>query len=118
VSFTVKEGELLGLLGPSGSGKTTVLRLIAGLETPSGGDIYIDGKRVNVLLMTHHGANSSSSKRLDQLIRPWWVVISAGRDNNYHHPQKSAVNRLKAIDGATIWLGGHAVTCVDGVLQP
>jgi len=49
VSFTVKEGELLGLLGPSGSGKTTVLRLIAGLETPSGGDIYIDGKRVNDL---------------------------------------------------------------------
>ena len=35
VSFHVKEGELLGLLGPSGSGKTTVLRLIAGLESPS-----------------------------------------------------------------------------------
>lgn len=49
VSFQVKEGELLGLLGPSGSGKTTVLRLIAGLETPSGGDIYIDGNRVNDL---------------------------------------------------------------------
>lgn len=49
VSFDVKEGELLGLLGPSGSGKTTVLRLIAGLETPSGGDILIDGKRVNDL---------------------------------------------------------------------
>ena len=49
ISFQVKEGELLGLLGPSGSGKTTVLRLIAGLESPSGGDIYIDGKRVNDL---------------------------------------------------------------------
>jgi sulfate transport system ATP-binding protein len=49
VSFQVKEGELLGLLGPSGSGKTTVLRLIAGLESPSGGDIYIDGTRVNDL---------------------------------------------------------------------
>lgn len=32
---------------PSGSGKTTILRMIAGLETPSFGDIYIDGKRVN-----------------------------------------------------------------------
>lgn len=49
VSFEVKEGELLGLLGPSGSGKTTVLRLIAGLETPSAGEIFIDGKRVNDL---------------------------------------------------------------------
>jgi sulfate transport system ATP-binding protein len=47
VSFHVQAGELLGLLGPSGSGKTTVLRLIAGLETPSSGDIFIDGRRVN-----------------------------------------------------------------------
>ena len=47
VSFHVNEGELLGLLGPSGSGKTTVLRLIAGLESPSSGDIFIDGRRVN-----------------------------------------------------------------------
>jgi ABC-type sulfate/molybdate transport systems ATPase subunit len=37
----------VALLGPSGSGKTTILRMIAGLETPSFGDIYIDGKRVN-----------------------------------------------------------------------
>jgi sulfate transport system ATP-binding protein len=49
VSFHVQEGELLGLLGPSGSGKTTVLRLIAGLESPSSGDIFIDGRRVNDL---------------------------------------------------------------------
>jgi sulfate transport system ATP-binding protein len=47
VSFDVQEGELLGLLGPSGSGKTTVLRMIAGLETPTTGDILIDGTRVN-----------------------------------------------------------------------
>ncbi len=47
VSFTVKEGELLGLLGPSGGGKTTVLRMIAGLETPTEGDILIRGQRVN-----------------------------------------------------------------------
>ncbi len=47
VSFSVKEGELLGLLGPSGGGKTTVLRMIAGLESPSQGDILIRGQRVN-----------------------------------------------------------------------
>src|SRR5213594_2750426 len=49
VSFSVKEGELLGLLGPSGGGKTTVLRMIAGLEVPSAGDIFIRGERVNDL---------------------------------------------------------------------
>ena len=47
VSFDVQAGELLGLLGPSGSGKTTVLRMIAGLETPSAGELYIDGTRMN-----------------------------------------------------------------------
>jgi len=47
VSFSVKEGELMALLGPSGGGKTTVLRMIAGLEMPTGGDIFIRGNRVN-----------------------------------------------------------------------
>lgn len=49
LSFAVKEGELVALLGPSGGGKTTVLRLIAGLEMPSEGDIFIRGHRVNDL---------------------------------------------------------------------
>jgi sulfate/thiosulfate transport system ATP-binding protein len=47
ISFAVTEGELLALLGPSGSGKTTVLRLIAGLETPASGGIFIRGAQVN-----------------------------------------------------------------------
>lgn len=47
VSFSVKEGELMALLGPSGGGKTTVLRMIAGLEVPTRGDIFIRGLRVN-----------------------------------------------------------------------
>ena len=47
VSLGVEKGKLVALLGPSGSGKTTLLRMIAGLENPNEGDIYIDGKRVN-----------------------------------------------------------------------
>src|SRR5438552_30335 len=47
VSFSVNEGELLALLGPSGGGKTTILRLIAGLEVPTEGDIFVRGQRVN-----------------------------------------------------------------------
>jgi sulfate transport system ATP-binding protein len=49
VSFTVNDGELMALLGPSGGGKTTVLRMIAGLEVPTTGDIFIHGQRVNDL---------------------------------------------------------------------
>jgi len=48
-SLTVASGELLVLLGPSGSGKTTMLRLLAGLETPTSGTIAIDGHVVNCL---------------------------------------------------------------------
>jgi putative spermidine/putrescine transport system ATP-binding protein/spermidine/putrescine transport system ATP-binding protein len=42
-----EEGSLVTLLGPSGCGKTTILRMIAGLESPTDGDIYIKGRRVN-----------------------------------------------------------------------
>jgi len=49
VSFSVKDGELMALLGPSGGGKTTVLRMIAGLEMPTAGDVFIRGQRVNDL---------------------------------------------------------------------
>jgi multiple sugar transport system ATP-binding protein len=49
ISLTCKDGEYLVLLGPSGCGKTTLLRMIAGLEQPTGGDILIGGRSVRVL---------------------------------------------------------------------
>jgi ABC-type Fe3+/spermidine/putrescine transport system ATPase subunit len=45
-SFTVEDGRVAAMLGPSGCGKTTVLRVIAGLEQPHGGDVLIDGHSV------------------------------------------------------------------------
>ena len=47
VSLEVAHGEFMVLLGPSGCGKSTTLRMIAGLESISGGELAIDGKRVN-----------------------------------------------------------------------
>src|SRR5579862_336873 len=47
VSFTVADGELVVLVGPSGSGKTTILRLIAGLEKATSGNISIHGRIMN-----------------------------------------------------------------------
>ena len=55
VSFGVEKGKLVALLGPSGSGKTTLLRMIAGLENPNEGDIFIDGKRVNDIPASKRG---------------------------------------------------------------
>ncbi len=49
LSLDIAEGEFLVLLGPSGCGKTTTMRMVAGLEDPSTGEIRIGGRRVNEL---------------------------------------------------------------------
>ena len=46
VSLSVRPGTFVSLVGPSGSGKSTLLRLIAGLEAPVSGNIYVDGHRI------------------------------------------------------------------------
>jgi putative ABC transport system ATP-binding protein len=46
VSFSVGRGELLAVVGPSGSGKSTLLSLLAGLDEPDGGNVWIEGKRL------------------------------------------------------------------------
>ena len=55
VNFGIEKGKLIGLLGPSGSGKTTILRMIAGLETPDSGEVIIDGKVVNDVPSSQRG---------------------------------------------------------------
>lgn len=47
IDLEIREGEFLAIIGPSGCGKTTTLRMIAGLETPTSGDMFIDGHRMN-----------------------------------------------------------------------
>lgn len=47
IDISVKSGEFLTLLGPSGCGKTTTLRMIAGFEQPTEGEVWVDGKMVN-----------------------------------------------------------------------
>ncbi|MBT3430679.1 MAG: ATP-binding cassette domain-containing protein, partial [Proteobacteria bacterium] len=47
MNLEIYEGEFLAIMGPSGCGKTTSLRMLAGLEEPSEGEIRLDGQRIN-----------------------------------------------------------------------
>ena len=49
IDLDIVEGEFFTIVGPSGSGKTTLIRMLAGLETPSAGDILLRGARINEL---------------------------------------------------------------------
>jgi len=55
VSITAESGSLTALLGPSGSGKSTLLRVIAGLEVPDSGDVYISGRDATALAPQKRG---------------------------------------------------------------
>jgi multiple sugar transport system ATP-binding protein len=56
IDLDVRDGEFIVFVGPSGCGKSTVLRMIAGLESVTGGDVLIDGARANDLRPADRGA--------------------------------------------------------------
>src|SRR5690606_7889126 len=49
LDLDIEAGDFVALMGPSGSGKTTLLNLIGGLDTPSGGEITVDGQRIDAM---------------------------------------------------------------------
>lgn len=71
VSLKVKHREFASIIGPSGCGKSTVLSLIAGLETPSKGNVYVDGEKVT-------GPNPSKISLMFQehTLLPWRTLLS------------------------------------------
>ena len=49
LNITVDEGEFVSIMGPSGSGKSTLLNMIGGLDTPTKGDLFIDGNKISTM---------------------------------------------------------------------
>ncbi|MDT2834874.1 ATP-binding cassette domain-containing protein [Vagococcus carniphilus] len=54
ISFQIKEGDLITISGPSGSGKSTLLKLIANMIRPTSGDIYFNGKKIDLYSSTDY----------------------------------------------------------------
>ncbi len=69
LSFTVGEGEILGLIGPNGAGKTTVFNLITGFVQPSAGTIRLDGK--SVVGLRPHAVAARGIARTFQVVKPF-----------------------------------------------
>src|SRR3954451_11950587 len=91
VDLTVPDGEFLLLVGPSGSGKTTVLRMIAGLEDVSRGDVLIARERVNDL---HPMDRDIAMVFQRYALYPHMIVFESmpfGR--KLHHVKKKAARR-------------------------
>src|SRR5947208_11926479 len=69
VSFTLEEGELLGVMGPNGSGKTTLFNLIAGALAPDSGRVRLHGRDIGGL--SPHRVCARGIARTFQLVRPF-----------------------------------------------
>jgi multiple sugar transport system ATP-binding protein len=81
VNLETREGEFLVFLGPSGSGKTTLLRMIAGLETPTSGEILIGGQVVNQL--------SPRERRIAMVFQSYALYPHLSVYNNISFPLKA-----------------------------
>jgi branched-chain amino acid transport system ATP-binding protein len=69
LSFTVGEGEILGLIGPNGAGKTTVFNLVTGFVQPSAGSIALDGR--SVVGLRPHAVTRRGIARTFQIVKPF-----------------------------------------------
>ncbi len=106
INFTVPKGTLTTILGPSGCGKTTTLRMIAGLELPTSGEVWIDGENV-----TTRGASERNVSLVFQsyALFPHMSVI----DNVAYGLSVSGVNKADAAARARNALAGVGLTGFD-----
>ena len=97
ISFTAKEGELIGLIGPNGAGKTTLLRLIAGIMTPTEGKILIDDEtyQENELGIKKKMAYLSGNTKLYRDISPYELLEMCG--SYYGVSKKELPKKIKEI---------------------
>jgi branched-chain amino acid transport system ATP-binding protein len=69
VSFTVQQGEIVGLIGPNGAGKTTTFAMLAGFLAPTAGQIFFDGRRIDG--MKPHAICKLGVTRTFQIVQPF-----------------------------------------------
>ncbi len=97
ISFTAKEGEVVGIIGPNGAGKTTLLRIIAGIMEPTSGEVLIDSKthQEDMIGIKKKIAFLSGNTKLYKDISPYELLEMTG--SYYEVDKKTLEKRIKAI---------------------
>lgn len=97
ISFTAKEGEVVGIIGPNGAGKTTLLRIIAGIMEPTSGEVLIDSKthQEDMIGIKKKLAFLSGNTKLYKDISPYELLEMTG--SYYEVDKKTLEKRIKAI---------------------
>src|SRR5699024_6202148 len=93
INLNIREGEFVSLLGPSGCGKSTVLNIVAGLLTPSEGELYLDNQKI-----TKPG-NDRGMVFQQAALFPWLTV-----EENVMFPLKKEMKKKQAREVANEYL--------------
>lgn len=100
-SFTVEEGEIVGLIGPNGAGKTTTFSMLTGFTPPTSGEILFQGKRING--MKPHQICQLGLTRTFQIVQPFLDMtvlenVMIGAYVHYPNTQKAKQKALAVLE--------------------
>lgn len=87
LDITVNEGEFVSIMGPSGSGKSTLLNMIGGLDTPTKGDLFIDGKETSS--MSEGELTSMRAEKIGYIFQTFNLLPALSVRDNVEFPMRN-----------------------------
>lgn len=84
ISFTIQRGEFVAIIGPSGSGKSTLLGLIAGLDSPTGGQVLVDG--IDITRMSEAALASIRNQKIGMVFQAFNLIPTLTARENVELP--------------------------------
>ena len=97
IDVRVEEGEFVGIMGPSGAGKTTLLNVVSTIDTPTSGDIVIDGKNIGTL--KEHEMDAFRREKLGFIFQDYNLLDSLTLRENIALPLALSKVNAKEIEG-------------------